>query len=276
MSKDRPQHQGRRIEQELDLAADADRVWHAWADPQQIAQWFVDRADGFAEPGRVVKWYFEAMQVEVPQPVVEAEPGRSFVTAGEYGGRAWMLEVLLQQQAKGHTRLRLINSGFDGSTDADEQVEGIASGWQMALHTLKRWLERHADAGGRRGHAFVAQPASAPFAFARLLPLLTTADGLSRWLGRAASAGELQRGSTVQIDLDGGGRLAGEVLCRTAREVLLSWPERQGVLGLKAFAQGPMQVLALDASSWAGQGALVDAEAWARPALQRLAAALAR
>ena len=35
------------------------RAWVAWADPQQIANWFVDRAEGEARPGDTMKWFFD-------------------------------------------------------------------------------------------------------------------------------------------------------------------------------------------------------------------------
>jgi uncharacterized protein YndB with AHSA1/START domain len=271
----KPEHQGRSIRQELDIAAAADRVWSAWADPQRIAQWFVDRATGFAKKGEVVQWYFDAMKVEVPQPVVEAEPGTSFITGGEYGGRAWLLEVALEHRG-GITRMRLINSGFGEGPEADEQVEGIDSGWLLASHTLKHWLEVHEAIGGERIHTLVMHPAGPAFSWERLAPLFTTPVGLSRWLGRTSGPGELAAGSAVTIDIEGGERLVGQVLCRSRREVMLEWPARAAVVSLKAFAAGPMTMLALDVSAW-GKSAASDAavRAWAQPALQRLAAAMA-
>jgi uncharacterized protein YndB with AHSA1/START domain len=267
-------HHGRSIHHELDIAAAADKVWSAWADPQRIAMWFVDRAKGFAKPGEVVTWYFDAMQYEVPQPVVAAEPGKSFATAGEFMGRAWLLEVLLQHRG-GHTTIRLINSGFaSDSPEADEQFEGVDSGWLMALHTLKHWLEVHADRGddGRRVHSLVMVPAPS-FSWAWLAPLFTTPAGLTRWLGTTQAPAELTPGCRVTVDLAPGERLDGVVLCRSRREVLLSWPGRSAVVGLKAFGFGPTTMLALDVSGW-GAKAATDAavRAWAEPALRRLAA----
>jgi hypothetical protein len=41
-----------------------------------------------------------------------------------------------------------------------------------------------------------------------------------------------------------------EPLVTTGREVLLAWPDRDGVVGLKAFRMGPQSVVALDVSLW--------------------------
>ncbi len=269
------EHTGRSIRQELDIAAAADRVWSAWADPQRIAQWFVDRATGFARKGEVVQWYFEAMKFEVPQPVLEAEPGKNFVTGGEYQGRAWLLEVEMEHRG-GTTRMRLVNSGFGEGPESAAQFEGTESGWLMATHTLKHWLEVHEAHGGARIHSLVMQPAGPGFSWERLLPLFTTPAGLSKWLGRTTGPSQLAAGSALEIAIEGGERLVGHVLCRSRCEVLLAWPARAAVLSLKAFAAGPMTMLGLDVSAW-GKAAASDAavRVWAQPALQRLAAALA-
>lgn len=40
------QHKGRIIRAEMETSATPDQAWEAWADPEKIAQWFVDRATG--------------------------------------------------------------------------------------------------------------------------------------------------------------------------------------------------------------------------------------
>ena len=44
-------HRGRRLEVAMRTRATPERVYDAWADPEKIAQWFVDRARGKAEVG---------------------------------------------------------------------------------------------------------------------------------------------------------------------------------------------------------------------------------
>ena len=51
--KEKLQHQGRSMELEIRTTASPDEVWNAWADPSKIAQWFVDRAEGWAHKGEV-------------------------------------------------------------------------------------------------------------------------------------------------------------------------------------------------------------------------------
>jgi hypothetical protein len=52
----------------------------------------------------------------------------------------------------------------------------------------------------------------------------------------------------------------GEVLCDTGSEMLLSWDARDAAVGLKSFAMGPQQMVALDYSCWPAEGETEDAD----------------
>jgi uncharacterized protein YndB with AHSA1/START domain len=45
------ERKGRMIRAEIATSATPEQAWAAWADPEKIAQWFVDRAEGEAKPG---------------------------------------------------------------------------------------------------------------------------------------------------------------------------------------------------------------------------------
>ena len=148
----------------------------------------------------------------------------------------------------------------------------------MALATLKHQLERHS--GRRRVRRFVMRPAR--FEYEEVVPLFTTAEGLRRWLapGAELSPAPAEVGSRVRVpaseELPVG--LRGEVLARTPWEVLLSWTELDGVLGLKAFKMGEDRAVALDFSAWPEEGreAAVgdDLRAALDRAVERLASAV--
>jgi hypothetical protein len=123
--------------------------------------------------------------------------------------------------------VRLLNSGFSPDAKFDDEFEGVVSGWKMALATLKYWLEHHDRA--TRTHRLVIEPAQ--YEWSALSTLFSTREGRRRWLE-----------PTLQADA--------ETLVDTGREVLLAWPQRQGVIGLKAFRMGPQPVVAADLSSW--------------------------
>ena len=245
-------HHGRIIDTDVRLATTPLRAWQAWADPQHIANWFVDRAEGEGKAGEVMTWFFDTFNIRQPVPVLESTPGETIVlgsgdAAGPHG-HPWLIEITIAKDG-GETRLRLVNSGFSADAAFEDDFQGVVSGWKMALGTMKRWLERHADR--RRQHRLVMQPAA--YSEDALQLLFHTADGRERWLG------EIIRGEGVLTD--------------TGREVLMSWDRHEGVLGLKAFKAGPQQMLALDASMWSAETADFEpVEAALRRALLRLTA----
>lgn len=247
---------GRTIEAETRITTTPARAWAAWAEPEQIANWFVDRAEGRAAPGEVMTWMFDAFNYRQPVPIQEATPGDTLVIgSGDQPGphgHPYMLEITIAADG-GETIVRLVNSGFCEGASFDDEFDGVASGWKMALATLKQWLERYPDA--RRRHHIVFEPAA--FAAARLRALYATVEGRRRWLEPLLAADA-------------------PVLADTGREVLLAWDARGGVLGLKAFRMGPQPMLALDASAWSDRAADVTSlDAELREALARLRRALA-
>lgn len=67
-------HHGRVIDTTVRLTTTPMKAWEAWADPEQIANWFVDRASGEAKAGSTMKWFFDAFHYELDVPIIEAEP----------------------------------------------------------------------------------------------------------------------------------------------------------------------------------------------------------
>jgi uncharacterized protein YndB with AHSA1/START domain len=240
-------HHGRCIRAQVKIAAPADDVYRAWADPEHIAQWFVDRAEGTCTPGEVMTWIFDAFRMRLPIPILEAEPGKRIVTGSE-AGVAGPLPVLMEvdiETVDGGTMLRLVSSGFSEDPDKSGDGDGVQSGWEMALATLKYWLE-HGRPTGRLHHLGV-RPTSA--SWPTLCALYAGADGLARWLDDVRAPTTLAAGDRISATL-AGAPLTGAVLAHTGREVLVEWTELGGVIGLKAFAMGPARAVALDLRAW--------------------------
>lgn len=227
-------HYGRVIETSIRLKASPQKVWEAWADPQQIANWFVDRAEGEARPGGTMKWFFEAFNYALDVPIVEAQPGRSFVTGGgpQPGpdGLPYLMEITIKKDGNA-TVMNLVNSGFSEAADKYGSFRDTESGWKCALATMQVWLEQYPALRRRREivmrpHAHAEQQRHA---------LYSTADGRRQWLA-----------PDLPVD--------GEML-NTGTEVLLNWPAERALLGLKSFDMGPQQMVALDLSQWSETGA---------------------
>ncbi len=268
-------HTGRVVRKEIQLEASAREVWDAWADPDLIAKWFVDKAEGKAEPGQVMTWIFESFGYRIPVPILEAEPGKSLVIGGEMPGRPPFLQEIDLEQDGGKTVIRLANSGFGEGEDWDDEYEGVDSGWVMALTTLKHWLENFREQP--RTHVICMRPV--PFEYAQVQPLFTSVEGLSSWLGDdiALSPTPLTEGGILTVTLPGNEKLEGKVIARTHREVLVDWPRKNAVLGLKCFKGPDGRTVALDFNAW---GLLETDATWARKTMEelvdRLAAAIPR
>lgn len=273
-------HVGRAVRKEIRIDASREAVWEAWAKPEEIARWFVDAAEGEMAPGETVTWIWERFGYRLPIEVYEAERGEYLAFGGRRPEGPPALQEVFVARDGGKTVLRLVNSGFLEGADWDEEIDGVDSGWELALATLARYLERYR--GRDRWHLMEMRPVEL-FPYEAIVPLCTTRQGLEAWIGGTArpSVEPLERGGSVTLDLGGdlrgqggGFRLDGEVLAAAPHEVLLSWPEVEGVLGLKAFRAGPGRAVALDWSSWAGEPPTSEIGSWLAAAADRLAAAV--
>ena len=247
------QHRGRIIETSIRIKTTPMRVWEAWADPQQIANWFVDRAEGEGRAGNTVKWFFDTFGYVMDIPIVESEPGKTFVTAGDDGpdGMPYLMEITIAKDG-GDTVMHLVNSGFSEDPKKDETYKGTVSGWAHALTTMKVWLEQYPLRA--RHHALVVR--TVPHTPDQLRPFYATVEGRARWMAPDVAH-------------------TGAVLCDSGPEVLLSLPGVDGIVALKSFAMGPQRMIGLDLSVWPEEGVKPeDAKARLNRALDRLVALL--
>lgn len=240
-------------EREIRIEATPEAVWAAWADPEHVRRWFSDDAEGNLEPGGELVHVFHG-HGEHRYRVVEVDAPRRLVLEGEMDGLAFRQFVEIRHEG-GSTVLRLVHSGF-GTIDPDSEiVQGIDSGWTMALALLRHYVERYL---GRRKQAVSAfRPAR--FEYATLLrERYESAKGLGTWL--TDGDGGIPLSGPVRLRLRSGRTITGSVLVRTDHEVSVSWQEIDGVLELKAFGSGPdARVLGVRVTTWGSDEALAAA-----------------
>jgi uncharacterized protein YndB with AHSA1/START domain len=238
------EHKGRMIRAEIATSATPEQAWEAWADPEKIAQWFVDRATGEAKPGGTMTWFFDKFGYALPYKIVDAVPGKLIVFKWEAPeGIPGILEVRIAREG-GATMVRLVNSGFREDAAWDEEYEGVNSGWKMALGILKFYLENHF--AHAKSALLIIRPAQ--FAYEEVLRYFLEAEKLAQWLTSTGAIGRV--GGRSELQLRDAGKLTGSVLAITSREVTVSWNEISGVLELKAFSMGPQRVVCLRGFSW--------------------------
>jgi uncharacterized protein YndB with AHSA1/START domain len=264
------EHRGRKIVAEIRTTATPEQVYEAWADPEKIAHWFPDKAEGKAEPGATITWVFEAFNYKIPYEVLRAEPGKKFAIRWNPppGMSAGILEVIITKEG-GETLVRLVNSGFREGAEWNDEYDGVDSGWTMALALLKHYLENYF--GTPRNSFLVMKPAN--FAFADVLPFHRTGAGLRQWLTSSGEFGEV--GEKFTLGLREGGAVTGRVLAKSKWETALGWDEIHGVLELKAFAMGPQKMVCVHGCGWGlelEKAKKIEAEM--HRALERLASAL--
>jgi uncharacterized protein YndB with AHSA1/START domain len=265
------EHLGRILRAEIRTKATPQQAYDAWADPEKIAHWFPDRAEGKAEPGATITWVFEKFNYRIPYEVLIAQPAEKFAIRWNppTGMSAGVLEVTISKEG-GETVIKLVNSGFREGAEWNEEFEGTDSGWRMALALLKHYLENYF---GISRSSFLAMK-SAEFSFDQIVPLHRTAAGLQKWLTKSGEYGEV--GESFSLELQEGGKASGRVLAKTKRGTALSWNEIHGVLELKAFSMGPQKMLCVRGCGWGLSAEKAkELEARMERAVERLAALMA-
>jgi uncharacterized protein YndB with AHSA1/START domain len=265
------EHRGRIFEAKMHTTATPEQVYQAWADPAKIAAWFVDRAEGKAEPGATITWFFDKFNYKIPYEILHAEPGRRLAIRWNPppGMSAGILDVTIAKEG-GITVMRVINSGFREGAEWNEEYEGTDSGWRMAFAVLKHYLENYF--GSPRNSFLAMKPAE--YTFERLLPLHRTSVGLQKWLTTSGAFGEV--GERFKLQSKESGSITGVVLEKTKRETALSWEEIHGTLELKGFSMGPQKMICVGGCSWGLSAARAkEIEQQMERALDLLAQALA-
>jgi uncharacterized protein YndB with AHSA1/START domain len=254
----------REVRREIRTRATPEQVWQALTDPKKITGWFPDHAEGEVKAGEIVEWSFDGFGSGPPMKVREVVPGER-VVFGSPEGDFWAQEFTISREG-GETVVRVVHSGFGPGGEFDDLFDGVDSGWQLALATLKHYLENYF--GLPRAGFLLQIPGE--FEYSQVAPLFQGA-GIQKWLAKSGSIGAA--GERYSFEFKEGGAASGVVLARSAREVMISWSEIRGTLSLKAFAaEPPKRVLCLNGWGW-GLGA-ADAQRmhdFLIPSIDRLA-----
>ena len=139
------------IEREVLIDAPIDVVWRVVTEPDQIVRWFSQEAEVEPRPGGAGRLAFPSgdsyqLQIEAMDPPHRfayrwVQPAGSVVR----DDNALLVEFTLLAEA-GKTRLRVVESGFDGIDWSDEKkvkyVEDHSNGWATILDRLRDYAPR--------------------------------------------------------------------------------------------------------------------------------------
>lgn len=139
-----------RIEREVVIAAPIERVWEVVTRPEHVGSWFGDAgAEIDLRPGGVILIHWK--EYGTGYGVVErVEPPHLFAWRGALlghtevrDGNSTRVEFHLSAEG-GHTRLRVVESGFDTlDVPVEErlkQAEGNVEGWRIKMDELAAYV----------------------------------------------------------------------------------------------------------------------------------------
>ena len=197
----------RAFEMTIDIDAPPGAVWDALTKAEELVRWFP--LDARVEPGAggSMTWswgdmWSGTMRIDAWEPErllrlidEQARPydvdGGQSVAPGTTPARV-ALEMTLETH-QGKTRVRLVHSGFGHGAAWDDELDGVSSGWQFELRSLRHYLERHR---GRERHAAWAHTGIAR-PIADVWSRLVSADGFP------IGASVLQPGGAYVVDAAG-------------------------------------------------------------------------
>jgi len=134
----------RRLEKTIEIAAPVNEVWKALTDPKELVKWFPLEAR--ITPGVGGKTFLSwGPGCEGEAEIVAWERGKKFASKNDFALIEWTLEA-----RGGKTLLRLVQSGFFGNEDwENEWFESTDYGWGFMLTSL-RWIFEHHPGEERR------------------------------------------------------------------------------------------------------------------------------
>lgn len=139
------------IEKEILIEAPIDVVWRAVTEPEQMKQWFASEAELNGRRGGEGRLSFASGQTFYLHVEVFEPPHRfAYRWLHEKGTRprpenSMLVEFTLEAE-DGHTRLRLVESGFDhvdwGDAEKTAYFEDHSRGWDRFTGLLRDYAAR--------------------------------------------------------------------------------------------------------------------------------------
>ena len=205
----------RSFDMTLDIDALPRDVWDALTNAEELVRWFPLQAEVTPGVGGSMRWawgdaWSGTIRIDAWDPPrflrLVDENARPYdvngkpVAADQAPQSRVVVEVTLET-VSGRTKLRLVHSGFGTGAAWDDEIEGISTGWQYELRSLRHYLTRHR---GQARHIAQAR-GSASLSPAETWRRLTGSGGI------VVEAKHMEEGSPYTATTAGGDRLSGAI-----------------------------------------------------------------
>ena len=139
-------------------ATDQADLWDALTDRERIPRWFLPISGDLDVGGRY------QIEGNAGGVVERCDPPRSFAATWEYGDEVTWIEVRLEPEGEGRTRLTLEHvAHVDDERWLEYGPGAVGVGWDLALTGLRLHLATGAAVDPAEHAAWVASPAGAEF-----------------------------------------------------------------------------------------------------------------
>jgi uncharacterized protein YndB with AHSA1/START domain len=136
----------------VDVLSDVQRVWYALVDPATLTRWCSPRAQIRGQPGGLFRASVDRV-TELEAHIDVFEPTRRMrliymATASLPATDSVIVDDFILESDPSGTILRLLGSGYPGTTEWDVPYMRLRTGWQQALARLKVFVEKQLDRSG--------------------------------------------------------------------------------------------------------------------------------
>jgi uncharacterized protein YndB with AHSA1/START domain len=129
----------KKVEAEITIDADAETVWRALTEGEELKRWFpLDARVTPGEGGAI--WFSFGEGMDWESPISLWEPNRHLRTSDPAPSKA-AIDYYIEAKG-GQTVVRIVQTGF-GADAWDDELDTLNSGWRTFLATLRNYLEQH-------------------------------------------------------------------------------------------------------------------------------------
>lgn len=185
----------RKIVNEIVLDADAETVWRAVSEAEELKKWFPLDARVKPGPGGAI-WLSWGEGADWETPITIWEPNKHLRTA-DPPPSTMAVDYIIESRA-GETVLRIVTSGFSGEDAFDQEVD-MSAGWTTFLLGLRHYLRHHR--GQPRAMAHFRHP----------VVEMTREEAFHRMLGAFGFSEVLQEGDRFAVTMQSGDLLEGQI-----------------------------------------------------------------